>query len=345
MSAATAPAQPGRRSWRTAGVALGLLTALGLVIAVTSSWWDLVLGNYWPILQALTPLWLLLTALGFIVAGVVAWRLRQPAHRTYRMIAAATAVALGLAGGATAWLTLRTPAAASAAQVPEHPTRSLTMMSSNLEYGRANPQQVVAAVRAHHVDVLVLVELTTDELKRLDAAGLKTALPHRTSPLVNSGSIGSMVLSRHPVTTVSPGFPPNSHSLQMPVADVRMPGGRVHVKAVHTYPPLRDGQAHWRPQLRQLGAWQRADASSHLILAGDFNASRAHPAFRAASDGLLDALATTSSPGEPTWPHGGRIPAFTQIDHILTRGFAATESGVIVLEGTDHAAVYSRLRY
>ena len=42
---------------------------------------------------------------------------------------------------------------------------------------------------------------------------------------------------------------------------------------------------------------------------------------------------------------GLAIPAFSQIDHILTRGFVPEQAGIVTVEGTDHAGVWSDLRY
>lgn len=39
------------------------------------------------------------------------------------------------------------------------------------------------------------------------------------------------------------------------------------------------------------------------------------------------------------------MPPFAQIDHILTRGFVPVDAGTFTVPGTDHAGVWSDLRY
>ena len=53
----------------------------------------------------------------------------------------------------------------------------LVVMSSDLEFGGADAQSVVMAVREHRVDVLVLIEITPAAVERLRVAGLDTLLP------------------------------------------------------------------------------------------------------------------------------------------------------------------------
>lgn len=49
-------------------------------------------------------------------------------------------------------------------------------------------------------------------------------------------------------------------------------------------------------------------------------------------------------PWRPTWPQGSRIPPFVQIDHVLARGFAVADEGIVHVPGTDHAGVTATLR-
>ena len=320
------------------------LGALAWGAALLAPWVDVLVGNLWPMVQA---------AIGFVLIAALAWALGGVvwSSRNRRMPILVTSLALLLAAIPAGVLLGHTPDEGArtsgfhtraAATTSDH---TLRVLSANLEYGGAHPKDVMRAITATRADVVVLVELTAAELKRLDAEGLRQIMPHRTSPLIDSGSLGSMVLSRYPLETVDTGFPTDHYSLQMPTAAVHAPGGEVRVRAVHTYPPLLDGVGHWRPQLRALGDWQRSQGAARLIMAGDFNASRAHPAFRQLSEGLADTVAIATYPGKPTWPQHDVKPPFTQIDHILTRGFAVNDGGTIILGGTDHAAVWSALTY
>ncbi|WP_175578388.1 endonuclease/exonuclease/phosphatase family protein [Bifidobacterium jacchi] len=56
---------------------------------------------------------------------------------------------------------------------------TVTTMTLNCRYGRADASDIVAKVRDHHVDVLALQEMTDDLVKRLEQAGLQQLLPYR----------------------------------------------------------------------------------------------------------------------------------------------------------------------
>lgn len=310
---------------------IAALLGVGLSVVLSTVWWDVLLGNYVPMLQAGVPV-LLPMALVPILWAV----LRQNWLNT---VVAALVCAVGL-GSAT-----------SIGYAPaEHSKRlgtsghgALTVMSSNVLLGQADTTSVMSAVTRTRPDVIVFLEMTRAKLDQLDGAGLGQAYPYRTTGMVDSTARGSIIVSRFPVKTLDENTTLGPRDLQSPVASVRTRFGPVLVHAVHTYPPIRDGVREWRPQLQRLGRWQRQHAGERLIMAGDFNASRAHPAFRETSAGLTDSVARVKTGLFPTWPHGDIKPPFTQIDHILTRGFTTGDGGVIPVAGTDHAAVWARL--
>jgi endonuclease/exonuclease/phosphatase (EEP) superfamily protein YafD len=81
------------------------------------------------------------------------------------------------------------------------------------------------------------------------------------------------------------------------------------------------------------------------VLAGDFNATLDHSAFRAATEGCTDAGAERGQGLVPTWPT--RTPGWlgVQIDHVLSTGGIHAESfAVYPLPGSDHRAILARLR-
>lgn len=320
------------------GAVWAALLVVGLLLVsvlLVLPWIDVLAGNVVPVLQALTQVWLL-AAVALIVLALL----------TRRRVVALGIVPALIAGGAATWLLTRHPevpvktrTAASAGH------RQLTVLTLNAEVGGASVADIMNVVRQRHPDVVVFVEMTAAKLAALDAAGLRQVAPHRTDGMKDDGARGSVVLSRFPVTTIDPDTRLGPHDLQCPVARVDAPGAQVVVRAVHAYPPLRDGVASWRPQLESLGRWQRSQRSAHLVMTGDFNASVAHPAFRQASDGLLDAYPALHGSFTGSWPQHAAIWPFTQIDHMLTRGFVPQAAGIVEIGHTDHAAVWSTLRY
>jgi hypothetical protein len=78
----------------------------------------------------------------------------------------------------------------------------VVVMTSNLKLGEANAASVVAAVRRHHVDVLMLEELTPTEQTLLDQDGLASLLPHHVSDPAR-GPAGTGLWSRYQLTQTS----------------------------------------------------------------------------------------------------------------------------------------------
>ncbi len=115
--------------------------------------------------------------------------------------------------------------------------------------------------------------------------------------------------------------------------------GTIRVAAVHPHAPVVDGAGKWKSILGSIDAWQSTHTDIPMLLAGDFNASHAHPAFREIAADFTDTSAAAGIFPIPTWPATGRLPAFTAIDHILVRGLAATGWQRVPVPGTDHYGI------
>ena len=77
-------------------------------------------------------------------------------------------------------------------------------------------------------------------------------------------------------------------------------------------------------------------------MAGDFNAAFGHPGFRDLAAGLDDAQRTDGQGWVRTWPFAGnRLPAFVQLDHLLSRGLTVVAAGQVAVNRADHAAVWA----
>jgi endonuclease/exonuclease/phosphatase (EEP) superfamily protein YafD len=217
---------------------------------------------------------------------------------------------------------------------------TVTVFSSNLEFGGANAADIVQGVRDHKADVAVLVELTPQAVTRLRTAGLDEQLPFVVGQ-PEAGTTGAVIRSRWPLTLIDAGKGVDGSLFWEPYALVQRPEGDFRVKAIHTRQPIVSARG-WHRDLDRIHEWQLAQpADQPLVLAGDFNASQSHPAFRAMMEGLSDAHRGTGGGWVRTWPQGRRIPPFVQLDHILVRGFTAVDAGVTPVRGTDHAAVWA----
>lgn len=214
------------------------------------------------------------------------------------------------------------------------PVAEVRVLTSNVEFGQGT-DALIAAVRREKPD-LVFVQ----ECERTCGAALRRDLaagyPHRRA-VEGDGAKGSVILSAFPLRA-APAVP---GTLGMPaaVADVR--GHPVRLRLAHPMPPLADRVDPWREELAALRDAAAGDRGTPTVLAGDFNASQDHAAFRRILDtGLRDAARLAGQDRTPSWP-ARTLPVFgTQIDHVLVSGdFAARDARFLDLAGTDHRAL------
>lgn len=226
----------------------------------------------------------------------------------------------------------------------EEPGQPLRVLSSNRYLGQADAQQLVAVVRGERVDVLSLQELTPQQVRELDDAGLRELLPYRHFQ-PGTGGAGTGLASRHPLHPLAL-VPPTS--MRMPAARLDLPGQR-HVDVVAAHPQIPVGPETVELWQREIGALPPPLGGSGQVprvLAGDFNATLDHTPLRVLlGRGYRDAAATTGGGLVPTWPMTSPSPPFAALDHVL----AAETLGVgdyrtLDLGGTDHRAVLAEIR-
>jgi endonuclease/exonuclease/phosphatase family metal-dependent hydrolase len=219
---------------------------------------------------------------------------------------------------------------------------TLRVLTANLLVGRAAADSVVELADRTGADVLFLQELTVDAIGRLQAAGIARLLPHQVTDPVAGGPRGNGIYARYPLReekTAPSGARPAAW-LDVPTAQP------VRLVCVHPRPPTAareiNAAARWRTELALLPPPGEAPA----ILAGDFNATLDHAQFRLLlQQGYADAASQTGHGLLPTWaPRPGHRGLLT-IDHILVDPRCAVlATSVHQLPGTDHRAVYARIR-
>ncbi|MFJ9148595.1 endonuclease/exonuclease/phosphatase family protein [Streptomyces sp. NPDC102270] len=212
---------------------------------------------------------------------------------------------------------------------------SLKVLTSNVEFGRAT-DALVTAVREERPDVVFVQECEygcSATLRR----SLEERYPYRRS-VEGAGSTGSVVLSRFPLRPAA-GIQDSTMGMPGAVADVR--GHAVRLQLAHPMPPLPGQLEVWRRELGRLKDFAASVDGTPTVLAGDFNASQDHAAFRAILDtGLRDAARLAGSGRTPTWPARTAPAIGAQIDHVLVSGdFSASDARFLDLADTDHRAL------
>ncbi|MFD9038647.1 endonuclease/exonuclease/phosphatase family protein [Streptomyces bottropensis] len=319
---ATPPPPPRKR--HRAKAALAALLLLGVTVVAASRAADVDAFTPVPQLLAFLPWLLAPTALALLLSLVARWW---------------TGLTWGVVVlGTLAWYI----EPYGKATEPTGPVLAeVRVMTSNVQFGHAT-DALVRAVHRDRPDIVFVEECEVTCSARLrdtlgDLSGKKPLYPHRQS-VEGYGSTGSVILSRYPLKSADPI--PGSMGMPAAVADIE--GRPVRLQLAHPMPPLPGALDTWRQELDALRAYAAKDTRTPTILAGDFNASQDHAAFRAILDtGLSDAARLTGQDRRPTWP-SATTPRFgAQIDHVLVsrEDFSAREVRFVELAGTDHDAV------
>ncbi|MFG2354932.1 endonuclease/exonuclease/phosphatase family protein [Streptomyces sp. NPDC048521] len=214
------------------------------------------------------------------------------------------------------------------------PLAAVRVLTSNVEFGRGTPA-LMPVIRDRRPDVVFVQECEYTCQTTLES-GYADAYPYRQAVRA-AGSHGSLILSRFPLQPAE-GV---DGTMGMPgaVADVR--GHAVRLQLAHPMPPLPSQLGLWRRELGRLRAFAAADKDRPTIVAGDFNASQDHAAFRRILDtGLTDAARLAGHDRAPSWPSRTASVIGAQIDHVLlSPDFTATGAHFLRLTGTDHRAL------
>ncbi|MFG2498461.1 endonuclease/exonuclease/phosphatase family protein [Streptomyces sp. NPDC048441] len=221
------------------------------------------------------------------------------------------------------------------------------VMASNVEFGKGT-QDLIKAVRKEKPDLLFVPEcdyacsdLLRDELPRSE-------YPYRSASEA-SGAEGSVIVSKLRLKKAN-GV---AGTLGMPGAVAELKGGhQVRIQLAHPMPPLPKQLGTWRTELAGLRDYaaegRRGDGNKgkgqvkSTIIAGDFNATQDHAAFRDILDtgGVRDAARLSGSARTPSWPTALFSPLGTQIDHVLaTPDFSARDAHFLDIDNTDHRAL------
>ncbi|MFD9910684.1 endonuclease/exonuclease/phosphatase family protein [Streptomyces sp. NPDC059063] len=215
------------------------------------------------------------------------------------------------------------------------PVAEIRVLASNVEFGRGTGG-LVKAVRERKPDLVFV-----SECDRACAGLLREELPRSAYPyraaVDADGADGSVILSNLPLKRAD-GV---RGTLGMPGAVADVKGIPVRVQLAHPMPPTPGGVDRWRRELGSLREYADGGGGRATIIAGDFNATQDHAAFRRILDtGLRDAARQDGASRTPTWPTFLPRPFGAQIDHVLTTDdFASHDARFLDIGNTDHRAV------
>ena len=243
------------------------------------------------VIVAATTAWWLAALLAIPAALLVVWQLPPLRRARFRAVAGPSvfqAAPKSSRGTESAVTTLR-----------------LRLFTVNAQLGTADPAALLGILQQHSVDVLVVQELTPAMVTRLTAAGLTDVLPFsHLDP--RPGSRGTGLWARWPLVPLPPV--PGMRSAA-PRARIDPLGGLpVTLTAVHPVAPIHGHSGLWRRELAMIQQGLAGADEPHVV-AGDFNATRDHEAFRELlAAGFADCADSSQDRSWPgfTWPAAGR---------------------------------------
>ena len=222
-------------------------------------------------------------------------------------------------------------------EVPTPSERTLTVMSANVLFGRADPRRL--ADLASGVDFVAIQENTPLFDDALHAV-LAAEFPYQLGTSQEDAG-GTMLWSRTPLEHVGTG---ETRFTSM-VATTTVRGLQWTVANVHPAPPQM-GSRRWSSDAQRVLDLVRPHLSARLVIVGDFNAIEEHLTMRRfAAAGLRNAMGGWRSAGAPAWQPSwpairAWVPPLIRIDHALHSGSVqAWRPRYTRVRGSDHKAL------
>lgn len=193
---------------------------------------------------------------------------------------------------------------------------ALRIATANVLANNESVGVLFESLAARDADVVMLQEVTPEQLARVAATASYADYPHRILD-ARPGAHGSVILSQFPVTdggVIWPGGWPMTEAI------LEHPNGTaMRVINVHTIAPLSaENIGIWNQQFADLA---RIVGASDLptVVGGDFNATAQHSGVRAIRAlGLNDAHLDAGSGWGATFPAGTLMPSVLRLDRVLS---------------------------
>lgn len=238
---------------------------------------------------------------------------------------------------------------ASDAVAATQPT--ITVMTLNTRYGKADAGSIMHAIKHYNVDVLALQEVSDDLVNRLHESSITSVLPYeQLGNKTNHDNGGYNALwSRHPFTD-SAGQLLDGMGSHTPHIGIDVEGRPLRIVTTHPYSPQR-GDIQWGYDIAKLGSLisdRNFATDKPTIVMGDLNSSVYHPSFRKVLQaGFTDSSFELRQGPHHTFPSSwGIIIPLIEIDHIIhTRELHATALETVIIARTDHAGLVATLTW
>ncbi len=330
---------------------LTIASAVLLVVLAASdlwSWWapapsGSLLDLPWMLLNFMAMLtssfWLYAAIPAMVgLAMAVVWKRRKTA--------AVLLLALVYASGPWAWSFVR--------PLAEPSPGSITIMSANVLYSRADTARLDEQISAVDPDVLVFQEVDTIMVDKL-AARLSERYPFSVS-VPRTDAFGQATFSKLPFVREPrlevPSISEASGGLPQIVVTVEVGGKTIEIHNVHTLPPITGSFMVRQHRHARAMAEIESDADA-VILAGDFNSPERGSVVRLIRAHGYDSVHANRGRGlGSSWPDPERrskitfLGLRTRIDHLLFAGsLVCTDQGVTEGIGSDHRPVWASFEF
>ncbi len=233
----------------------------------------------------------------------------------------------------------------SAAEDTAEKTNTITVMTLNCRYGRADAGSITHYVEMNNIDVLALQEVTDDLMQRLEQAGLRQILPSVQRGAKTDGDNGGFnaLLTRlDVVSSTGSALPIASSNVSSIITSIG--GETVRFASVHPKSPQRSGK-DWSSSIQALGSL--ATESLTTVVMGDLNSNLHHASLRKTlQQGFADSSYELHSGAHNTFPASWpAFPALIEIDHVLhTTGITAVNEKTVKVPRTDHLGLIVTLK-
>lgn len=211
---------------------------------------------------------------------------------------------------------------------------SLTVLSQNLQGAAGGPE-----ASAHTADAAAKRDPDLIALQEVDAASLEAVTGVLAEQYPYRATVGTVGLwSRYPLGETEPLDLGLGWKRALRVA-VDHPDGPVAVYLVHAASARLTSHEQRDDMILQLTELVRADPSDRIVAVGDFNAGSHDRVFKNLTYALKEPAQSSGGFGF-TWP--SQVP-LVRLDHILVRGFDASDSRTLRLGESDHRAIIATI--